>query len=202
MSGLAMVIVGLVLGAAGAWSIRTVLVAGGFGAGWLLASVFGANFLTALIIALSTALLAWIVLRVAATLVFFVVGALVGAIVGGRLYRILEGGEGNILLAVVFVPAVALAAGWLAEKARERFVAWGTAIGGAALVLSGLGVLVAGLAWLRDPTEQWQAVLGGVTWVALAVGFRLIQKAIGTGDFSDFRLRPGGEQTVPSSQDD
>lgn len=185
MSGFAMIIVGLVLGIAGAWSIRTVLIAAGFGAGWLLSSVFGATFLTALIIALVTALLAWLVLRLATTIVFFSIGALVGVVVGGRLFRLLEGGDGNILLAIVFIPAIGIAGGWLAEKARERFVAWGTAIGGAALVLSGVGVLVSWLSWLRDPAEGWQAVLGAVAWVALAVGFRISQKVVGTGDLSD-----------------
>lgn len=182
MSGLTMIIVGAILGVAGAWSIRTVLLAAGFGAGWLLASVFGANLLTSLIIALVAALAAWLILRLAATIVFFVIGALVGAVVGARLYRLIEGGDGNIVLAIVFIPAIAIVGGWLAEKARERFVAWGTAIAGAALVISGVAVLIGSLSWLRDPTEAWQAVLGGAAWVALAVGFRLAQKVVGSAD--------------------
>ncbi|WP_338749198.1 hypothetical protein [Janibacter alittae] len=185
MSGFAMIIVGLVLGVAGGWSIRTVLVTAGFGAGWLLSSVFGATFLTTLIIALVTALLAWLVLRLAATIVFFTIGALVGLLVGARLFRLLEGGDGNVLLAVVFIPAIGIVGGWLAEKARERFVAWGTAIGGAALLLNGVGVLTGWLSWLRDPTQGWQVVLGAVAWVALAVGFRITQKVVGTGDLSE-----------------
>lgn len=182
MSGLTMIIVGLVLGVAGGWSIRTVLVAAGFGAGWLVASVFGANFLTALIIALVGALAAWLILRLATTIVFFVIGVLVGVVVGARLYRLIEGGDGNIVLAIVFIPAIGIAGGWVAEKSRERFVAWGTAIGGAALVISGLGEIGGALAWLRDPVQAWQSVLGVVAWVALAVGFRITQKVVGSGD--------------------
>ena len=45
MSGLTMIVIGLVLGLAGGWSIRTVLMLVGFGAGWLLANVFDANLL-------------------------------------------------------------------------------------------------------------------------------------------------------------
>jgi len=75
MSGLTMIVIGLVLGLAGGWSIRTVLMLVGFGAGWLLANVSDANLL--------------------------------------------------------------VTGGWLAEKTKERFVAWGTSIGGAALVLAG-----------------------------------------------------------------
>ena len=63
-----------------------------------------------------------------------------------------------------------------------KFVAWGTSIGGAALVLAGLGVLVSGLAWLRDPGESWQAVVGAAAWIALSVFFRFTQKAVGNRD--------------------
>jgi hypothetical protein len=106
----------------------------------------------------------------------------VGLLVGARLFRLLEGGDGNLLLAVVFIPAIGIAGGWIAEKTRESFVAWGTSIAGAALVLSGVGVLVASLAWLRDPVETWEAVVGALVWIALSVFFRFTQKAVGSKD--------------------
>jgi hypothetical protein len=174
-----MVVIGLVLGLSGGWSIRTVLTLLGFGAGWLLANVFNASFLVTVVIAVVAALFAWLMVRLAATIVFFAIGALVGALVGARVFRLLEGGDGNLLLAIVFIPAVAVAGGWVAEKSRDRFVAWGTSIGGAALVLAGLGVLVDRLDWLRDPSETWQAVVGAAAWVALSVFFRGTQKAVG-----------------------
>ncbi len=180
MSGLSMVVIGLVLGLSGGWSIRTVLTLLGFGAGWLLANVFNASFLVTVVIAVVAAFFAWLMVRLAATIVFFVIGALVGAVVGARLFRMLEGGDGNLLLAVVFIPAVAVAGGWLAEKSRDKFVAWGTSIGGAALVLAGVGVLFSSLAWLRDPTQAWQAVVGVAAWVALSIAFRFSQKAVGS----------------------
>ena len=170
------------LGLAGGWSIRTVLMLVGFGAGWLLANVFDATFLVTLVIALVAALFAWLIVRLAASIVFFLVGALVGLLVGARLFRLLEGGDGNLLLAVVVIAAIGIAGGWLAEKTKERFVAWGTSIGGAALVLAGVGVLVSGLAWLRDPTQTWQAVVGVAAWVGLSVVFRLAQRAVGSSD--------------------
>jgi len=177
-----MIVLGLVLGLAGGWSIRTVLRLVGFGAGWLIANVFDATLLVTLVIALVTAFFAWLMVRLAATVVFFVVGLLVGGLVGARVFRLLEGGDGNLLLAVVFIPAVAIAGGWLAEKSRDRFVAWGTSIGGAALVLAGVGALVNGLSWLRDPSQTWQAVFGVAAWVALSVAFRFSQKAVGSND--------------------
>jgi hypothetical protein len=185
-----MVVIGLVLGLSGGWSIRTVISVLGFGAGWLLATVFDAGFLVTLGVALLSACFAWLVVRLAATVVFFVIGALVGAL-GARLFRLLEGGDGNLLLAVVFIPAIAIACGWLAEKSRDTFVAWGTEIGGAALVLAGLGVLVSGLAWLRDPTQGWQAVVGAAAWVALSVFFRLAQKAVDSRGSPAAGCRPG-----------
>jgi hypothetical protein len=177
-----MVVIGLVLGLSGGWSIRTVLALLGFGAGWLLANVFDASLLVTFVVALVSALITWVLVRLAATIVFFLIGALVGALVGARVFRLLEGGDGNLLLAVVFIPAVAIAGGWLAEKSRDKFVAWGTSIGGAALVLAGLGVLVSGLSWLRDPSETWQAVVGVAAWVALSVAFRFSQRAVGSND--------------------
>ena len=182
MSGLTMIVIGLVVGLAGGWSIRTVLTLLGFGAGWLLANVFDANLLVTLVIAIVGAAFAWLVVRLAASIVFFVVGALVGVLVGARLFRLLEGGEGNLLLAVILIPAVGIAVGGIAVMAKERFVAWGTSIGGAALVLSGIGTLVDGLAWLRHPTESWQALVGTGAWVALSVAFRFSQKAVGSRD--------------------
>jgi len=60
MSGLMMIVIGLVLGLAGGWSIRTVLMLVGFGAGWLLANVFDANLLVSLVIAIVGAPFAWL----------------------------------------------------------------------------------------------------------------------------------------------
>ncbi|MFL6079977.1 MAG: hypothetical protein ACJ714_08620 [Ornithinibacter sp.] len=182
MSGVTMIVVGLVLGLAGGWSIRTVLTLLGFGAGWLLANVFDASLLVTLVVAIVGAAFAWLVVRLAASIVFFVVGALVGLLVGARVFRLLEGGDGNLLLALVFIPAMGIVGGWVAEKTKDRFVAWGTSIAGAALVLGGIGTLVSGLAWLRHPVETWQAALGTAAWVVLSIVFRLSQKAVGSND--------------------
>lgn len=179
-----MIVIGLVLGLAGGWSIRTIVMIVGFGAGWLLANVFDATLLVTAVIAVVGGLFAWLVVRIAASFVFFVVGALVGLLVGARLFRLLEGGDGNLLLAVVFIAAIGIVGGWLAEKTKERFVAWGTSIGGAALVLAGVGVAISGLSWLRDPNQVWQAVAGVAAWVALSVFFRLTQRAVGSNDQS------------------
>ena len=78
--------------------------------------------------------------------------------------------------------------GWGAEargpRDQKRFVAWAASIGGAALVLGRIGTLVTGLAWLRHPTETWQALVGTVAWVALSIAFRFSQKAVDSNDSS------------------
>ena len=162
MSGLTMIVIGLVLGLAGGWSIRTVLMLVGFGAGWLLAERLRRQLPgdpgDRPRRRLSRGW--WSGSRRPSCSSWSAASS--GLLVGARLFRLLEGGDGNLLLAVVFIPAIGIAGGWLAEKTREGFVAWGTSIGGAALVLAGLGVLVSGLAWLRDPSETWQAVVGAV----------------------------------------
>ena len=155
MSGLTMIIIGLVLGLAGGWSIRTVLMLAGLrrrlAAGERLRrEPPGDPGDRARRRLLSPGW--WCGSRPPSC--SSSVGALVGVLVGARLFRLLEGGDGNLLLAVVFIPAIGIAGGWLAEKTREGFVAWGTSIGGAAMVLAGLGVLVSALEWLRDPSRD------------------------------------------------
>src|SRR4051812_31989114 len=141
MSGGVMLIVGLVLALAGIWSVRVALTAAGAGTAWLLADALGSGAVTGLLAAGAGAVLALVVGLLAARVMFFVVGAVVGAVAGARLYAILDTGESSALLAVVFVPAVALVGGVVAERWRERFIGWATAIGGSALVLTGLGLM-------------------------------------------------------------
>ena len=43
-------------------------------------------------------------------------------------------------------------------------------------------MLFTSLAWLRDPGESWQAVVGVAVWAALSVFFRFTQKAVGSKD--------------------
>ena len=134
-----MVLVGLMLAMAGIWSVRLVLVCAGAGAAWLLADAFGAGTGTGLLVAAAGGLVAFVTGLLAARVLFFVVGLVVGAVIGARLFAILDTGEASVLLAAVFVPAVAVVGGVVVGRWRERMVGWATAIGGAALVLAGLG---------------------------------------------------------------
>ena len=163
-----MVLVGLVLAVAGIWSIRLVLVSAGAGAAWLLADAFGAGTDTGLLIAAAGGLLAFLTGLLAARVLFFVVGLVVGTVVGARLFAILDTGDASVLLAVVFVPAVAVVGGVVMGRWRERLIGWATAIGGSALVLAGLGRMNADMSgFLADPQgygEQAGAFVRGSRW--------------------------------------
>ncbi|MEK8225385.1 hypothetical protein NKG05_03480 [Oerskovia sp. M15] len=69
----------------------------------------------------------------------FFIGIVTGAVIGAKLYGTVSGDSGNWVLAAIIVIAVAAACGFLADKYRRRALLWLTTIGGAGLVLGGLG---------------------------------------------------------------
>jgi hypothetical protein len=179
MEALVLVLVGVLLAVGGIWSIRLVLVCAGAGAAWLVADAFGASAGTSALIAAASGLLALIVGVLAARVLFFVVGLVVGAVVGARLFTLLDTGDASVLLAVVFVPAVAVVGGVALERWRERLVGWVTAIGGSALVLAGLGRVDSDVRVVSDPGDYGEQAISVAAWVALAVLARVVQRRVG-----------------------
>ena len=171
-----LVVVGVVLAVGGIWSARLVLVCAGAGAAWLVADAFGASPRTSTLIAAASGLLALLVGVLASRVLFFVVGLVVGAVVGARLFTILDTGDASILLAVVFVPAVAVVGGVALERWRDRLIGWATAIGGSALVLAGLGRVDADVRVVGDPGDYGEQAISVVAWVVLAVLARVVQR--------------------------
>lgn len=179
MEALVLVLVGVLLAVGGIWSIRLVLVCAGAGAAWLVADAFGASAGTSALIAAASGLLALLVGVLAARVLFFVVGLVVGAVVGARLFTILDTGDASVLLAVVFVPAVAVVGGVALERWRERLVGWVTAIGGSALVLAGLGRVDSDVRFVSDPGDYGEQAISVAAWVLLAVLARVVQRRVG-----------------------
>ena len=173
MSAVAYLLVGLALCFAGARSVRLAVVVAGFGTTWLLADLFGASTGTAFVVAVVGALGALVLSLVLARMVFFVAGALVGALLGARFFGLLVGEDaraGDWVLAVVFVPAVAVVIGFLANRLRRRFLTWVTAAAGASMILSGIGRLgedSTKLLW--RPATATGSVLFAVGWIVLTV---------------------------------
>jgi len=177
MSAAVLIVIGVIECFFGARFLRTCVLVAGFGLGWFLAEVFDAGLVTTLVVALVCGGAALVVTLLFARLVMFVVGMVVGGIVGAKLFLLIEDDNPTWALAIVFVPAMALVAGFLAGRFRRPFLEWATSLAGAALVLSGLG------RWGTDSTDLfWRphSTVGTVVfvgaWVVLTVLGRQFQR--------------------------
>jgi uncharacterized membrane protein (DUF485 family) len=188
MSGWAAVVIGLALCFAGIASTHLAVLLSGFGLGWLLADAFNASVGVGFVIALGGAVLAWVLVTLVFRTALFFVGAIAGSVIGAKLYGILNGDSSSLVIAVVFVVAVAFLCGWMTNRWHVRVVLWVTAIGGAALTLTGLGQV-----WsdqfqsLRDPQTPTQSFFAVAVWVLLTLAGWASQRQI-----SARRLQPKG----------
>jgi len=181
MSGWVVLAVGVVLCFLGVGSVHLAILASAFGLGWLLADLFGATAVTALIIAACSAVIAWALITLVFKIARFFIGLIAGALIGARLYAIFSVGGKSVVLAVVVVVATAIAFGFLADRYRGRAILWATAIGGAGLIISSLGYIWPDtLGFLHHPEAGIQQVTSTVLWVGLS----------GAGWFTQRRLFP------------
>jgi hypothetical protein len=177
MSGVVLVLIGLVLGFVGVRSLKLSMALVGFAAGWFLADVFDSSATTDILIGLAGAVSAFLLTLFAARLIFWLLGAVTGVVVGAKLFFVVDQGDSSLVLAFVFIPAVAIAGAFLAEKMRHRFMRWATAAAGAALTLSGLGLVApSSLGFLRDPQKPSTQTMSFVIWVALGIFMVAVQK--------------------------
>ena len=181
MSGWVVLAVGVVLCFLGVGSVHLAILASAFGLGWLLADLFGATAVTALIIAACSAVIAWVLITLVFKVARFFIGLIAGALIGARLYAIFSVGGKSVVLAVVVVVATAIVFGFLADRYRGRVILWATAIGGAGLIISSLGYIWPDtLGFLHHPEAGIQQVTSTVLWVGLS----------GAGWFTQRRLFP------------
>jgi hypothetical protein len=177
MTGLGVLAVGLLLCFAGLYSVHLAVLASGFALGWLVAESLGGSVAVVATVALCAAVVAWVL----ATLVFraalLVVGAIAGGVIGAKLFGLLEGDDGNVLLAVLFVLAVAVLTGLAAQRFHETALVWACAFGGAGLALSGAArVWPDTLGFLRTPDTTVEAVVDAAAWIALAAAGWSVQR--------------------------
>jgi hypothetical protein len=105
------------------------------------------------------------------------VGAIAGAVIGAKLFGLLQQGEGSVVIAVLFVLAFAFLAGLATQCFRTAVLAVVSAAGGAGLVLSGIARAFPGpLGFLRVPDVTWQAVVAAIVWIALAAAGWIVQR--------------------------
>jgi hypothetical protein len=170
MSPAVLAVLGVVLCFFGALSVRLAVLVAGAGAGWLLAEAFDASALTTVLVAAAGAAGALVVTFLVSRFLFFVAGACAGAVVGAKLFVLEAGGDKDWFEALLFVGAAAVVAGFLAQHYEKRFLRWGTAIAGAALMLSAVGRLgtdATDVLWRPETTTG--AVVFTVLWVVLSV---------------------------------
>lgn len=179
MSEWVVVGVGVVLCFFGIGSVHLAIMASGFGLGWLLADLFGASGWTTLLVAAGSALILELLVALVFKVARFVVGMVAGSLIGAKLYSVSAGADRNIVLAAVVVIATALVFGFLADKFRERVLLWATAIGGAGLILSAIGLIWPdSLGFLRHPTPGGEQALSTALWAALAAAGWLTQRRL------------------------
>jgi hypothetical protein len=82
-----------------------------------------------------------------------------------------------VLLGLVFVAAVAIVCGFLANRFRRWFVVWTTALAGSALLLAGIGHLGPGPGELSRPGSASGSVITGVLWLAITYLGARVQRA-------------------------
>lgn len=176
MTAIVFLVLGAVLCFFGGRSVRLAVLVAGFGGTWLVADALDASASTALLVALAGALGALVLSLVLSRFVFFATGCVLGGAVGAKLFEVLDHGEASWLLALVFVPSVAVLGGFLAERFRRPFLIWATAFAGGALILTGVGLVD------TNPTQALHrpdSAAGGIAlaalWIALGLAGRTVQ---------------------------
>jgi Domain of unknown function (DUF4203) len=176
MTSAIFILLGLFLCFVGARSVRFAVLVAGFLGAWLIADGFGASLGTTVAVAVAGALGALVLSILLARFALFAAGLILGGAVGAKVWEVLDRGEASWLLAAIFVPAVALVCGFLAERFRKPFLIWATAFAGSAMVLTGIGRIDTGpTSELRRPDEAVGGVVLALLWVALALVGRSFQ---------------------------
>jgi len=180
LTGVGLAVVGLLLCFVGLRSIHLALLASGFALGWLVAEGLGASAAVGFIVALCAAVVGWVLARVVFRAALFVVGAIAGGVIGAKLFGLLEGGHGNVLLAVLFVVAVAVLTGLAAQRFHETAAIAACAFGGAGLALSGVArIWPDALGFLRIPHTTTEAIIGTAVWLVLgALGWAVQRRLV------------------------
>ncbi|MEV5650960.1 DUF4203 domain-containing protein [Nocardia sp. NPDC052254] len=176
MSGIVVVLVGALLCFYGIRSVHLGVVAIGFGIGWLIADLFGPSFWTLLLFGLIGAVVTWVVVSLVFKFAAYVIGGLTGAMVGAKLATVFQPGDKNWAMSMIVILAVCVAGAFLADRFRERALLWLTSIGGASMVLSGMGRMSDDLEFLRSPDTGWQQFLATAAWVALSAAGWIVQR--------------------------
>ncbi|MGW0044230.1 TM7S3/TM198-like domain-containing protein [Rhodococcus sp. NPDC003348] len=178
MSGIAVLLVGALLCFYGIRSMHLAVLAAGFGLGWLIADLFNASVWTLVLFGLIGAVVSWIVTTLVFKFSAYFIGGLTGAMAGAKLADVLQPGDNNWALSAIVILALAVAAAFLADKFRARALLWLTSIGGASIMLSGLGSMSGAFEFLRHPEAGWEQVTSTLVWIALSAAGWIVQRRL------------------------
>jgi hypothetical protein len=177
-SGVLGLAVGLVLCFFGVRSLRLTGFLVGFALAAGLAAVLGADPLIVLIVGIAGGIAGFVLFILAFRFGLWLIGGLVGAVIGVRVYQHFFLGHGNALVLVLFLFAVGLICGFLTDHYRQRVLAILTAAAGASAILNGLGqVWPPVLGFLQQPTTPGQSFVATGVWVVLTVAGWLVQRS-------------------------
>ncbi|MBF6181951.1 DUF4203 domain-containing protein [Nocardia otitidiscaviarum] len=169
MNGIVVALVGALLCFYGIRSVHLGILAIGFGLGWMIADLFNPSFGWLLLIGLIGALSSWVVTSLIFRFAAYFIGGLTGAMIGTKLATLLQPGDKSFALSMIVAAAVCVAGAFLADKFRARALLWLTSIGGASMVLSGIGRMADPLTFLRDPDPGWRQATATLAWIGLSV---------------------------------
>jgi len=176
MTAAMFMVLGLFLCFLGARSVRLAVLVAGFTGAWIVADAVGAGTAATFVVAAAGALGALVLTVVLAKFVFFAAGLVLGGAIGAKLFQVLDQGDSSWLLALVFVPSIALVGGFLAAHFKKPFLLWATSFAGAAMVLTGIGRIDTGpTAQLGHPDQAVGGVVLAVLWIALGLAGRSVQ---------------------------
>lgn len=169
LRGVVVTLVGALLCFYGIRSVHLAVLGSGFAIGFLVGDASGQSVGATLLWGLCGAVIAWVLVSVVFRLATFFVGLATGAVVGAKLWSALGNDQTSVLLGVVVVLALAVLGAELAVRFRRRALLWETALGGAAVILSGLAIMWPSvLAALAHPDDGWQQWLMLAAWLALS----------------------------------
>jgi hypothetical protein len=180
VTGVGLAVVGLLLCFVGLRSIHLAVLASGFALGWLVAEGLGASLAVAAIVAVCAGVVGWVLATVVFRAALFVVGGIAGGVIGAKLFGLLDGDHGSVLLAVIFVVAVAVLTGLAAQRFHETAAIAACAFGGAGLALSGVArIWPDALGFLRIPHTTTEAIIGTAVWLVLgALGWAVQRRLV------------------------
>ncbi|MGB3887485.1 DUF4203 domain-containing protein [Gordonia sp. (in: high G+C Gram-positive bacteria)] len=177
-NGLVILAVGAFLCFYGVRSVNLGVIAAGFGLGWMITSLFNASALTMLLFGLVGAVVSWVVCSLIFRSAAFVVGGLTGAVAGARLADLVQPGQSSWAASAIIIAAIAVATAFIADKYRARALLWLTSIGGASMMLVGIGRTFEALNWIDNPDSTPATITSNAIWVALAVAGWILQRRL------------------------